>query len=48
MNPLITISYIRQLTDEYRWAVPVNLAPPIFVSSAMSTTNIGHVYSSMT
>jgi hypothetical protein len=28
--------------------VPVSHAPPIFISEAMSLTNIGHVYSSVT
>jgi hypothetical protein len=40
-------TYIHGLTDKYRWTIPVSHAPPIFVASSTSPTNIGHVYSSM-
>jgi hypothetical protein len=40
--------YIRRLTDEYRWVVPVCPGPPIFVGLVTSPTNIGHLYSSVT
>jgi hypothetical protein len=47
MKPITFITYIRRLTDEYRWAVPINPTPPIFVSEAMSPMNICHIYSSV-
>jgi hypothetical protein len=39
---------IRHLTDEYRWAIPINLTPHIFIGSATSPINIGHIYLSVT
>jgi hypothetical protein len=40
-------AYIYRLTDEYRWVIPVNHAPHIFIGSATLPMNICHVYSSV-